>query len=150
MFMNSSVLLGYGQCCKKSTTPSTRDLFHSEKSSTVCFPACYPPPPGEPKISPRKTLITHWQFKLTPSVKNEKSVANCSSADVPSLTAIFGKMSVTNSRSWLALKLRVTANAPGLPVSKRRKHYRPCLQLLLAFLAHPEIPNQRTQRWFHL
>ena len=75
----------------RSTTPSSRDLFHSEKPST-CFPAYYPPP-SDPKILPRKTLVV-TQFKLTPSAKNEKSVPNFS-VDVPSLTAVFGKISVT-------------------------------------------------------
>ncbi len=76
---------------QRLTTPSTRDFFQSEISSTS-FPACYPPPPGEPSFSPRKTLVT--QFKLTPSAKNGKLIAN-RSADVPSMTAVFGKMSVT-------------------------------------------------------
>ncbi|KAN0124824.1 hypothetical protein V8E52_001376 [Russula decolorans] len=98
------------------TAPSTRDLFHSEKSSTKCFPAYYPPPPGEPNFSPRKTLIT--QFKLTPSARNEKSVANCS-VDVPSLTTIFGKMSVTTPEAGLKTQEnRKCAWAPSFKTSE--------------------------------
>ena len=80
----------------KSTTPIC-DLFHSEKPST-CFPAYYPPPPGKYISSPQKTLVT--QFKLTPSTKNKKLVANCS-VDVSSLTALLSKMSITTSEAGL-------------------------------------------------
>ncbi|KAF8481994.1 hypothetical protein DFH94DRAFT_734460 [Russula ochroleuca] len=85
----------------RSTTPSTHDLFHSEKPST-CFPAYYPPPPGKPISSPQKTLVT--QFKLTP-------------VDVSSLTALFGKMSVTTSE--LGLKTQESRKYAWAPGSKK-------------------------------
>ena len=97
---------------QRLTNPSTRDFFQSEKSST-CFPAYYPPPPGEPIFSPRKTLVT--QFKLAPSPSNEKSAAN-RSIDVPSLAAVFGRISVTTPEA--DVKTREYRKCAWAPTSK--------------------------------
>ena len=101
----------------RSTTPSTRDLFHSEKPST-CFPTCYPPPPSEANSSPQKTLVT--QFKLTPLAKNDKQFAN-RSVDVSSLLALFGKMSLTTLEA--GLKTQENRECALTPRSKKPEPY---------------------------
>jgi len=125
----------------KLTIPSTRDLFSQEMSST-CFPACYPPPPGEPISLPRKHLVT--QILFTTPAKNVKQYAD-RSVNMSSLVTDFGRISVTTFE--VGLKAQENRKHVWAPRSKKPEPLSPLLSPIVAGVSEtpqPQSPNTRT------
>ena len=122
------------------TIPSTRDLFSQEMSST-CFPACYPPPPGEPISLLRKHLVT--QFLFTTPAKNVKQYVD-RSVDMSSLVTDFSRMSVATS--GVGLKSQEDRKYVWAPRSKKPEPLSPLLSPIVAGVSdsQPQSPNTRT------
>jgi len=104
---------------------------------STCFPACYPPPPGELISLPRKHLVT--QFLLTTPAKDVKQYAD-RSVDMSSLVTDFGRISVTTSE----IDLEAQENRKYISALRSKKP-EPLSLLLSSIVAGVSDPPPQSQ-----
>jgi len=87
----------------------------------TCFPARYPPPPGELHALAQRTFVT---FTRTASVHTEKMTVS-RSTDVPPLISLFGQMNVSGRE-----EAKAQGSPKGFPRNPKSKKTEPLPPLL--------------------
>ncbi|KAI0296252.1 hypothetical protein BC826DRAFT_249789 [Russula brevipes] len=122
-----------------AAAPRYSKFFNGALSST-CFPARYPPPPGESHTPPQRAFVT--SFARAATHHTEKPLASYGTDTLP-FTSLFGQMSLSNPS--LEVGTRTQKSPKGRPRNPKSSKTDPLPPLLSPIIVDASRPSCETQ-----